>query len=295
MVSMKPSTICNRSPRFSSLLLGTFCCCLAGPAVQGQIDDNLGYQWKSTAPAGYNVQLVNAKNSPVFLSTTPEILLSETANWGTLDPVSVQFVPAANPDPASPAQLDRMLLAMNIKNMTGVAWSGFRITITDNNNTDYPNLALGTGGSLLHPDRAHFHVDSLQANQLGFTAVSVIQTYYVSGNLLSTNVGLDTDKGVYSVTMTGGYTVNPNAQWQPMTYVGVATNQTMVDPTSSLLEIHDKIKTGTSFTLTFQAIAVPEPAALSLLAFGGLVILALGRGRAGRQGQNRGCSGRSAS
>jgi hypothetical protein len=149
-----------------------------------------------------------------------------------------------------------------------VAWGGFSFTITDNNNTDYPNPQLGTGGSLFHPDRAHFHIDSLQTNQLGFTTGSTVQTSYVNGKLVTTNPGLDTDQGVYALTLTGGNMVNPNAQWQPMTFVGVATNQTTVDQTmSSLLEIHDKIKTGTSFTITFQALPVPEPTALFVLTF----------------------------
>ena len=245
-----------------------------GTAVS-PFNDNLGYQWESTSNE-YNVGLVAAKNTATFVSTTPTILVQEDTLWETLDPVTVNFSLATNPDPASPAQLTYFTLAMDITNLTGVPWSGFTFTITDGSNTDYPNQKTGTGGSLLHPDRSHFHVDTLLQSQLGFTTISTTQKYYnSSGNLVTNNPGLDTDQGVYSISMSGGMTLASGASWQPMSFVPQAASANTADLTkSSLLEFHDKNLQ--PFSVTFQPIpTVPEPATLAImgLAAGALLLV----------------------
>ena len=267
---------------FSWRLVVALWCVVPVARTFGAGDDNLGFRWKSTAPAGYNVQLVAAKNTITTLGTAAEILMSENATWKTLDPVSVAFTPAAAPDPASPAQLDRMILSMNLTNNTWKDWTGFIFTITDNDikgdpNTtladktrDYPNVTNTTGGSLLHPDRAHFHIDSIQGGQLGFTTVSAVQKSYApNGNLQTSTDDLEGtgDRGVYMVTMSAGFKVADGATWNPFSYVASATDPNLADQTkSSLLEFHDKIiGTTSSFTFTMQPIvAVPEPAGLSV-------------------------------
>jgi hypothetical protein len=176
-----------------------------------------------------------------------------------------------------------MILAMNVTNKTGKDWTGFIFTITDNDvkgdpNTtladktrDYPNVTNTTGGSLLHPDRAHFHIDSIKGTQLGFTTVGAVQkSYDPQGKLQTSTDDLDGtgDRGVYMVTMSTGFQVADGATWNPFSYIADGTDPNLTDQTkSSLLEFHDKIiGTTSSFTFTMQPIvAVPEPAVLSVL------------------------------
>ena len=110
---------------------------LTAPIVQAGAppDDNLGYKWKSVAPAGYNLQLFAAKNTRYLFNTTPMIPIKLETDWQTMDPVEVNFMPATNPDPASPDFTDRFLMTMKVVNKTGKVWKGFRITIRDDDNT----------------------------------------------------------------------------------------------------------------------------------------------------------------
>jgi hypothetical protein len=250
----------------------------------GAFDDNLGFNWTSTAPAGYNVQLDAMINTlrgfPGGTDVGIPIKLVQP-NWNTLDPIMVQFTPAKNPDPASPAQNQRFMFLLNLKNTTNQTWIGFKFQIVDNNGTDFPNQKLGTGGNLLHPDRAHFHADSILPGAIGFTVADTLQIYTNgSGNVVN-NVGdLTATSGVYTITMHDGFQIKPGDSWNPLFYDAANPNDASK---SSFLDIHDKIKpiNGgtpiTAFTVILTPITGPEPSSLTLSALGAGGMLFLGR------------------
>jgi len=251
----------------------------------GDFNDNLGFNWMSTAPAGYNVLLDAAKNTlrgfPGGTDVGIPVKLVQP-NWTSLTPISIMFTPASNPDPASPAQFQRFMFLMNLTNTSGVPWVGFQFQMIDDNGTDYPNLKAGTGGNLLHPDRAHFHADSILPSAIGFTAADTLQTFTNStGKLTNVISDLTQSQGVYQITFHDGFIIKPGDTWNPLFYDATNPN----DPTkSSFLDIHDKIKpiggggpNVTAFTVVLQPLFAPEPSSLTLCALGAAGMMFLGR------------------
>lgn len=224
----------------------------------------LGFGWSSSAPDGYQL---NANKTLVDVKTTPTVLVQENATWATLKPITVNFF---RTNKSQVPDRGWFSLTMNVTNATNVGWQGFLISIVDGAKTDYPNPAKQEGGSLLHPDRAHFHVDNLNPAQLGFTTIIATTQYYNGKGLLVTdNEGLDTQGGVYFIAMMGGLIVKPGAKWNPM-IVG------------SQLLIHDKPRS--PFSVTFQPIPVtPDPATLALMTVAGAALMLTPRHRRARR------------
>ena len=79
---------------------------------------------------------------------------------------------------------------MQITNKTNATWTGFEFQIIDNNGT--------TGGNLLHPQQAHFHIQAFDQG-IGFTG-----GYYSD----PPKNDLGTGRGVYDFVVQGGFTVS---------------------------------------------------------------------------------------
>jgi hypothetical protein len=256
--------------------LGALFLFVVTPLASADFDDNLGFKWMSQAPLGINVNLDAPKNTLVTFpgTTTAAIPILITGNWNTLDPVEIQFLPATNPDPRSPDPVGRFMISLDISNATSVAWSGFRIAVTDDNGVDFFNQRTGSGGSLFHPDRTHMHVDKIKPDTLFFRDIILDQTYYNSQGVLTT-IHPDisgTDQGIYQITMTDATRrIEPSQTYRPLFYDA--------DPAvASLLDIHLKRDTAEAmreakFTLTLQAIPAPEPSTLVIALIGAPVLL----------------------
>jgi hypothetical protein len=270
-------------------VLGAFVLFVLTPPVSADFNDNLGFKWMSETTSDLKVALdpsIPAVKNTLYTfpgTTTTAIPVLISGNFNTLDPIDIHFLPATNPDPKSPDPVGRFMISMDISNATSVNWIGFRISVTDDNGVDYYSQQTGFGGSLLHPDRTHMHVDKIQPSSLYFRDIVLDQTYYNSKGVLTTTHPAisDTDQGIYQITMTdASRVIEPNQTYRPLFYDA--------DPTvSSLLDIHLKRDSAEAmreakFTLTLQPITAPEPSTLLISLFGAPVLLAALR-RTGRR------------
>jgi hypothetical protein len=220
------------------LIAGTF----TAAAWGGTVD--LGRGWSAASPNGYEVAKDGAD---LNIGTTLGQPIKQIVNWSTLGEVKTSFVNNSKSTDA-PQPLDHFLLRMEFTNNTGVAWSGFRFTLIDDNAT------VNTEG-LFHPSPAHFHTDFMDPNDVGFTSVTSNPAYNDLGQ----------QRGVYSFTVFDGFTVLPGQTWKP-------TAQAMKQ-----LDLHDKLKfmgeqNITAFTLIEQPLTpLPSAAVMGLVLLGGLL------------------------
>ncbi len=269
--------------------LGALVLFVLTPPVRADFSDNLGFKWMSETTSDLKVALdpsIPAVKNTLYTfpgTTTAAIPVLISGNFDTLNPVEIHFVPATKPDPKSPDPAGRFMISIDISNATSVNWSGFRISVTDDNGVDYANLKTGTGGSLFHPDRTHMHVDKIIPDTLYFRDVILDQSYYDSKGVLKTiHPELSgTDQGIYQITMTDGRRkIEPNQTYRPFFYDA--------DPkVASLLDIHLKRDTTEAmlqakFTLTLQPITAPEPSTLLIPLLAAPVVLAAVRRTRGR-------------
>jgi hypothetical protein len=227
------------------------------PASAGTVD--VGAGWKATAPNGYDAapdppaggnvgDLVNLGQSTTLALPVKLVV----PNWQSLNEICITFTnDRKSTDPPPP---DHLALSLDIVNKTNRVWGGFKMRITDNNNTPQdgqPNLT--------HPFYAHYHVHFLEANSvMPFTMIKTSPDYDAG----PVAVGPDlTDRGVYSMEFSGGMVMKMGT-WAPKVF-----------------DLHDRAKTNangdyiTSFTICLMPIPkIPEPATAVLIALGLLAV-----------------------
>lgn len=252
-------------------------CLLAAPmmampssqAVAGAVD--VGGGWTATAPNGYDMapdvpaggnlgDLVPLGNSTTLALPTKLVV----ANWTSLDNVCITFTNSRKA--ADPPHPDHIALRLEITNKTNKDWAGFKMTITDNNNTPKDGAP-----NLTHPFYSHYHMYFQDANATApFMKVKVTPDYENGPAAIGPDL---TDRGVYSMEFSDGC-VMKNDTWSAKT-----------------IDLHDRAKQApngdyiTSFTICLMPIpkaVIPEPASATLL---GLSALSLRQRR--RKGTGR--------
>jgi hypothetical protein len=134
-----------------------------------------------------------------------------------------------------------------LDNATGLPWSGFIFNINDN----VPGRTLD--GTDTHPDAAHFHANTTSA---------FATTLAPFTNLTRIPQPSDTARfNGFSTALVSGGTLPAGDLWSPQG-LGLHNN----------ISFDANDNNQTSFTLTLDPIAVPEPVSIMLASFGGLLL-----------------------
>lgn len=221
--------------------------------------NDLGEGWTVSGPDGYELESDGAPgfigNSSTYAKPTRLIV----GNWDTLDPVKITFT-HTGPD----AGFMFFSLRMQVTNKTNKGWSGFKFSITDDNGT--PKAIPGSipeGDNLFHPFHAHYHVDHLNADSFEFETLTLTSPAY------SATFESPEDRGVYDWMVSEGHEVAVDATWSPRLIVMHKKMGFQAQPTDE------------KFTISLQAVPVPEPSSALLLVAGWMVCCAGARTRRG--------------
>ena len=220
------------------------------PAIaSAEFITDLGEGWTATGPDGYTLQ---SDGPPDFIgasSTSAKPTKLIVGNWDTFDPIKISFT-HTGPD----AGFMFFSLRMELTNKTDKAWGGFKFSITDDNGT--PKATPGNippGDNLFHPFHAHYHIDHLDGASFEFDTLTANSPAY--------SVAFDDleDRGIYDWMVSDGHQVAVDAVWSPQ-----------------LIVMHKKLgfqstPTDEKFTISLQAIAVPEPSTAILFTIGFVV------------------------
>lgn len=236
------------------------CAAFVPQTVDAQpFDDNLGYQWKSISPNGYELSPDGAKNAPqkgFKEGTTHSGIATKllAPNFNQLAAVDFRVMEAAMPDPASPARYEHFNLRMSITNKSGKDWKGFIMELIDNNNTPKYMPSMQGPGSILHPDRAHFHSLYIDLNALQFMEVNFDPAYNNTDESFAERMG----------TLNGSYKMEFSK--------GMIKNNTTWDSQQYWIHAKDPLVNGNrvpaDFTLRLTPVPVPEPATLVIVVIG---------------------------
>lgn len=147
---------------------------LISTASSHAVKIDLSHGWEVDVPAGFTLM---KDGDPGFINvrefTRPDGVKAETSGvfalpislsgeWKSLDPIDLIFVNKSKKDDIT---INRFALKTDFINATGSDWRGFNYLAIDNNGTPRfnpknPDNAT-IGDTILHPLRAHLHVDQL--------------------------------------------------------------------------------------------------------------------------------------